>query len=113
MSISKEFKEFIDKYKIAALAVAFVLGAAVNDFIQSLVQNIVMPFIDPLIEEGTWQTATFNLGPIVIKWGAFLSSLLHFIIIAFVVFMVIRSFTRIKKISLRDLKSKSIKKLKI
>ena len=96
MGLIKEFKEFFDEYKIVGLAVAFVMGAAVSDVVGSLVKNIIMPIIDPLIKEGTWQTAVLKLGPFVIKWGEFSGSLINFLVIALVIFIIVKSFKKRK-----------------
>jgi large conductance mechanosensitive channel len=86
--IRGEFREFLREYKIVALAIAFIMGAATNELIQSLVKNIIMPTITPFVPAGGWEEATLQVGPISWKWGAFLGSVIYFIIIAFVVFMI-------------------------
>jgi large conductance mechanosensitive channel len=88
MGIWSEFSNFLKEYKVVGLAVAFIMGAAVNDLVKSLVNNIIMPFINPLLPAGDWQTSTVVVGPFDFGLGAFLSSLIYFIIIAFVVFMI-------------------------
>jgi len=90
MGFLKEFKEFLNEYKVMALAVAFIIGIAAADLIQSLVNNIIMPVIASFIPGGAWEEATFSLGPAMIRWGAFVSSVINFLIIALVVFMVAR-----------------------
>lgn len=102
MGIIKEFKEFLKEYKVTALAVAFIMGIATTDLVKSLVDNIIMPFISPLIQNGGWETATFTFWKITLAWGAFLSALLKFLILAFVVFFSV-------KFILREDKSKTNK----
>ena len=97
-SFLKEFKEFLKEYKVIGLAVAFIIGAAATDLVKSIVANVVMPLITPFIPNGAWETATFHMGPIVIAWGAFLSSLINFIIIAFVVFLIAKLILREEKV---------------
>jgi len=99
MALTDEFFEFLREYKVLALAVAFIMAAASKDLVNSLVANIVMPLIDPLIPRGTWETATLSLGPIAIKWGAFLGELINFVIIAFAVFMVAKKILREEKVT--------------
>ena len=84
----KDFLEFLKEYKILALSIAFIMGSAINVLVKSLVDNIIMPLITPFIPDGTWKTATFNLGPIVISWGSFIGDLINFLIISFVVFII-------------------------
>ena len=79
------------------LAVAFVMGSATNDLVKSLVNNIIMPLINPLIPKGDWETATLNIGKISLTWGAFLSSLLNFIILAVIIFLVVNKLLKITK----------------
>ena len=90
MRIIGEFNEFIREYKVIGLAVAFIMGLATNDLIKSLVNEIIMPLINPFIPSGAWQTATFELGSAVLGVGPFLAALLNFIILAFVVFLVVK-----------------------
>lgn len=85
-----EFKDFIKEYKVIGLAVAFVMGFAVNDLIKSFVNNIFMPIINIFIPGGAWRTATLTIGPVVINWGVFLSALMNFIILALIIFIVVK-----------------------
>jgi large conductance mechanosensitive channel len=88
MGLLSEFKEFLYEYKVIPLAIALIMGIASTAFIKSFVDNIVMPIITPFIPGGAWETATLQIGPIVLRWGAFLGELINFIIIAFAVFLV-------------------------
>jgi large conductance mechanosensitive channel len=75
-------------YKVIPLAIAFIRGVASTAVIKSLVDNIIMAIIAPLLPGGDWKTAVFAIGPFKIGWGAFLGELINFIIIAFVIFLV-------------------------
>ena len=88
MKLVKEFREFLKEYKVVGLAVALVIGLASVALINSVVSNLIMPIITPFIPGGAWQTATLKLGPIVIGWGALLGSIINFVIIALVVFII-------------------------
>lgn len=90
MKIVSEFKEFINEYKVIGLAVAFVMGLAVNDLVKSLVNEIIMPLIAPLMPSGTWQTATLVLGPVILGIGPFLAALINFLIMALVIFFIVK-----------------------
>ncbi len=57
-----------------------------------------MPVITPFIPGGAWQEAALALGPIVISWGKFLSDLIYFIIIAFVIFIIAKKVIREEKV---------------
>lgn len=94
-----EFKEFLKEYKVVGLAIAFVMGIAATTMVKSLVDDVIMPILTPFIPGGEWQTAVWNLGPIVIKWGSFLGALINFVIIAWVVFIVAKLILREEKVS--------------
>lgn len=97
MSLVSEFKDFIKEYKVIGLAVAFVMGLAVNDLVKSLVNDIVMPLISPLMPSGTWQTATLTLGPIILGVGPFVAALINFLILALVVFFIVKKIMKEEK----------------
>ncbi len=97
--LCKEFMDFLNEYKVMPLAIAFIIGAAANQLVKSLVDNVIMPLITPFIPGGAWQQATFNLGPVVISWGRFLADIIYFIIIAFVVFMIAKMVLKEKKVA--------------
>ncbi|MBN2422735.1 MscL family protein [Candidatus Woesearchaeota archaeon] len=99
MKLIKEFMEFLKEYKVLALAVAFIIGAAANTLVKSLVDNIIMPIVTPFIPGGAWKEAAFALGPVVIKWGAFLGEIINFVIIAIVVFMIAKKIMKEEKVS--------------
>jgi len=98
MAIIKEFKEFLKEYKVVPLAIAFIMGIAATALIQSVVNNLVMPIITPFIPGGEWQKATLSIGPIVISWGALLGAIINFIIIAFVVFLIVKFMLKEEKV---------------
>jgi large conductance mechanosensitive channel len=99
MSFIKEFKDFLTEYKVMGLAIAFIMGAAITELVQSLVKNVIMPVIGVLIPGGNWQTATFAAGPIMVAWGAFVASLINFLIIAFVVFTMAKIILKEEKVT--------------
>ena len=99
MSLIKEFMDFLYEYKVIGLAIAFIIGVAATQLIQSLVNNILMPIITFFIPGGEWQEATFALGPIVITWGKFLADLIYFIIVAFVVFIIAKKVLKEDKVA--------------
>jgi large conductance mechanosensitive channel len=94
----KEFKAFLDEYKVIGLAIAFIIGVAATALVQALVNYVIMPIITPFIPGGEWQTATVTMGPIVISWGAFLGAVINFVVIAFVVFMVAKKILKEEKV---------------
>lgn len=99
MKVLTEFKGFLQEYKIVGLAVAFIVGAAATTFVQSLVNNIIMPIITPFIPGGEWQKATWTIGRVVIGWGPFVAALINFVILALVVFFIAKLILREEKVS--------------
>lgn len=84
----KEFLEFLKEYKVIALGIAFVMGTAGTNLVNSLVRDVLMPIIAPLLSTQTWDKAMLNIGPVSIAYGSFLAALLNFIILAFLVFII-------------------------
>ncbi|MDD3248496.1 MAG: MscL family protein [Methanosarcina sp.] len=101
MGVLDEFKEFLYEYKVIPLAIALIMGIASTTFIKSFVDNIIMPIITPFIPGGAWRTATLDIGPIVLGWGAFLGELINFVIIAFVVFIIAKKVLKEEKVTKR------------
>jgi large conductance mechanosensitive channel len=95
----KEFRDFLKEYKIIGLAIAFVMGAAATTLVKSLVDNIVMPIITAFIPGGAWKEAILALGPIMIKWGQFLSDFIYFLILALVIFLVAKFILKEEKVT--------------
>jgi large conductance mechanosensitive channel len=94
-----EFKEFLREYKVIGLAVALVIGLASTSLVKSIVDNLIMPIITPFIPGGGWQTATLTLGKIVISWGALLASIINFVVIAFLVFLIAKYALKEEKVT--------------
>jgi large conductance mechanosensitive channel len=82
-----EFKDFLSKYKVFGLAVAFILGLYLGGLIQALVKDLLLPAIG-LIIPGMNNLATYTAGPFTI--GDFLVALITFIIVAFVIFIIVK-----------------------
>ena len=97
MGAFSEFGEFLKEYKVIGLAVAFIIGSALTVLIQSLVNNIIMPVVGIFLTGGAWQTATVNIGSAAIGWGSFAAALINFIILAFAVFLLVRTMSNDKK----------------
>ena len=86
-NLIEEFKDFIMKYKVLGLAIAFIMGAYIGNLVQSLVDNLVMPLVTFFLPpEIPWEEFTLW----VFRIGAFLGDLLTFIIVAFVIFLLIK-----------------------
>ena len=106
----REFKEFIARGNVVDLAVAVVIGAAFGKIITSLVDGIVMPPIGLLLGKADFSNLFIDLsgqhpasiaeaqakGFPVIAYGAFLNTIVSFLIIGFVVFLIVKSVNRLR-----------------
>ncbi|OGD45740.1 mechanosensitive ion channel protein MscL [Candidatus Bathyarchaeota archaeon RBG_16_57_9] len=90
----EEFTAFLNKYGIIGLAIAFIMGGAVGSLVSALVSDIIMPFITFFIPGGEWEQATLALGPIVLAVGHFVGAVIDFVIIALVVFWLMKMVQR-------------------
>ena len=111
MSIVSEFKEFAMKGNVVDLAVGVIIGGAFGKIVDSFVKDVVMPIIGRMLGGVDFKHLYLNLGdkafetleaaekagaPIV-KYGAFINSVVDFVIIAFAIFMAIKVMNRLKR----------------
>jgi len=94
MAMIKEFKDFLLKQNIVALAIAVVVGTALNTLVKALVDDFIMPIVAALGPGGDWQTATWNVGSIKFGVGDFLAALINFLIIGFVAWRISKIFIK-------------------
>src|ERR671933_621310 len=90
----RDFKAFLLKNNVLALAIAVVIGAAVGKVVTALVQDIIMPIVGAAIPGGQWRTATVDVGPVRFLVGVLLGNVVDFIIIAFVVWRLSVAFMK-------------------
>ena len=96
MRIIKEFREFAIKGNIIDLAVAVMIGAAFGKIITSLVDNIIMPFIGSFLRNN-FASLVAKINGVDIKYGLFLQAAADFIIVAFVLFIMVKAINKIKR----------------
>ena len=92
----KEFMDFLGSYNIIQLAVGMVVGNSVKDLVNSLVNNIVMPFINLITPAQSFAEMTVTINSSEFKVGMLISSLINFLVIAFVVYIVVIKILRIE-----------------
>ena len=103
MSFASEFKEFAMKGSVIDLAVGVVIGAAFGKIVASLVGDVIMPALSPILGSVNFsdlavQIATNAAGkPVLLKYGVFLQTVFEFLVIALVIFIVIRGINRLKR----------------
>jgi len=94
MPMFKEFKEFLLKQNVVALAIAVVVGTALNTLVKAVVDDFVMPIIAAFGPGGAWQTATWSVGKVKFGLGDFIAAVINFIIIGFVAWRISKVFIK-------------------
>ena len=91
-----EFKEFAFKGNVIDMAVGVILGTAITAVVTSLVQDIIMPVLSAIIKIPSDITElTLKVNNIHIKYGAFLSNLINFLLMAFCIFICIKAINKV------------------
>ncbi len=85
----KDFKDFLMRGNIVELAVAFVIGVAFGAVINSLVDDLLMPFVAMIIGKPDFSALTFTINDAVFRYGAFITQVVTFVAIAAAVFFVV------------------------
>lgn len=109
MGMISEFKEFIARGNVVDLATAVVIGAAFGKIVTSLVDGIVMPVIGFLtggvsvtdwkyvLSPATVDAAGKEVAEVAIRYGAFIQTVIDFLLIALVIFLVLKAYNRVRK----------------
>lgn len=90
----KEFKEFIAQGNVLDLAVAIILGVAFGAIVTSLVDDIIMPIVGMVLGGVDFASLSITVGSAAIAYGKFIAAIVNFLIVAFVVFLIVRSVKR-------------------
>ena len=97
MGMGKEFKDFIMRGNVLDLAVAVVIGAAFGAIVSSMVDHVITPLLlTPALNAAKLQNID-GLAWGTVKYGSFLSATIKFIIIAFILFLIVKGFKAIEK----------------
>lgn len=108
MGMLKEFKDFAMKGNLVDIAVAFVMGAAFNKVVASFTGGIVSPLIGLIfnsdfkdlkyiIKDGVADETGKTIGEVAVLYGDFITNVIDFVIVAFVMFMIIKGINKMKK----------------
>ncbi len=116
MGLLKEFKEFAVKGNLVDIAVGFVMGATFTKIVTSFVDGMVMPFVGMLtggvdfsdkvmvlkqasaeVKDAAGNVVTAASPAIDLKYGAFITNVIEFVVVAFVIFMVIKAINKLKQ----------------
>ena len=93
----KEFRDFAMRGNVLDLAVAVIIGAAFGRIITSLVNDVLMPLLGAITGGVNFSEQGFYVGDVFVRSGAFVQSVIDFILVAFVIFLLVRTINRFKK----------------
>ncbi|MEW6030884.1 MAG: large conductance mechanosensitive channel protein MscL [Chloroflexota bacterium] len=93
----KQFREFVMRGNVLDLAVAVIIGGAFGKIVGSLVNDIIMPLIGLVMGKVNFSELAWTVGSASVKWGAFVQTVIDFLVIAFVIFMIVRAANSMKK----------------
>src|SRR5688572_21184045 len=94
----KEFRNFIFRGNLLDLATAVILGAAFGDVVKSVVADLLTPVIAAVGGDPSFERLTFDIGDGVVRYGAFLNVVISFLIVATVMFLILRAASRLQKL---------------
>jgi large conductance mechanosensitive channel len=103
MSLGSEFREFAMKGSVVDLAVGVVIGAAFGKIVASLVGDVIMPPLGLVIGSVNFTDLAMHIGmdpsgkPVLLKYGTFIQTVFEFVLIALVLFLVIKGINRLKR----------------
>ena len=98
MGMMKEFKQFALKGNVVDLAIGVIIGAAFSGIVSSLVDDVITPLLlKPALEALNLQDLDKLVVMGTVKYGKFLSAVLKFLIIAFILFLIVKGINRFKK----------------
>ncbi len=93
----KEFRDFINRGNVIDLAVAVIIGGAFGAIVTSLVNDLIMPLVGIIIGGINFSGLAITAGNAQILYGNFIQAIVNFLIIAFVVFLIVRAINKMKK----------------
>lgn len=93
----KEFKEFLQRGNVIELAVGLAMGAAFIAVVNSFTNDIVMPIVGTLLGGIDFSSLSIQVGDATIAYGNFIQAIVTFVIIAFVLFLVVKAYNKMIK----------------
>ena len=93
-----DLKKFIMQGDLVAIAVAFILGLAFKAVVDSIVNDLIMPGIGIIFGKASFADLTVTINGAVIRYGAFLTAVLNFLIIGVTLFVVVKVYERLKSL---------------
>ena len=98
----KEFKEFISKGNIMDMAVGIIIGGAFTKIVTALVEAILMPVIGIICGGKSVEDMSVMVGNASIGYGAFLQAVIDFLLVALVLFMILKAFNKAKAVIIKE-----------
>ena len=92
-----EFKDFAMRGNVMDLAVGVIVGGAFSSITNSLINDIIMPIVGIFVSEASFADLSFQVGGAVITYGNFIQAVLNFLILAFVVFCMVKAVNRVAR----------------
>lgn len=96
-SFFSEFKTFIARGNVMDMAVGVIVGGAFSNITSSLINDIVMPLLGIFTGSMSFARLEVKIGPAIITYGNFIQAVLNFLVMAFVVFCLVRAINRLHK----------------
>ena len=96
-SFMKEFKEFISKGNVLDLAVGVVIGGAFTAIVNSLVNDVIMPLVGVVLGGIDFTGLSLQVGEASIAYGNFIQAIINFLLVALVLFSIIKAANKMKK----------------
>ena len=93
----REFKEFAMRGNVMDLAVGVIVGGAFSSITTSLINDILMPIIGIFVSEASFADLTVTVGSAVVAYGNFIQAVINFLIMAFVVFCMVKGINRLSR----------------
>jgi large conductance mechanosensitive channel len=90
----KDFKDFLLKQNVVALAIAVVVGTALNTLVKAVVDDFIMPIVVAIGPGGDWQKATWSVGSVKFGVGDFIAAVINFLIIGLVAWRISKIFIK-------------------
>ena len=98
----REFKEFIKRGNVVDLAVGVIIGSAFGAIVSSLVDNILTPLLGLVIGGVDFSNLSITVGDASIKYGAFIQSVIDFLIVAFCIFLFVKAINKLTNIRKKE-----------
>ena len=97
-----EFREFIQNGNVMDMAVGVIIGAAFKGIIDSLVEDILMPVVGIFAGADSFSSLSLTVGGAVITYGNFISTVVNFLILSFVLFLVVKTINKMKSLQKKN-----------